>query len=56
MKEEITMKCCACGKDVVLKDNDIPATWFARYHIDKPDRAIHAECARKPENKEWWED
>ena len=56
MEKERTMKCCACGKDVVLKKDDIPATWFARYKGWEPDRAIHAECSRKPEHKEWWKD
>ena len=54
MNAEKTMKCCACGKDVVLKREDIPATWYARYKGCKMTRAIHAECGRKPENKEWW--
>jgi hypothetical protein len=55
MKTE-TRKCCACGKDVELRVNDIPPTWFARYRGSEIDRAIHSECARKPENNEWWKD
>jgi hypothetical protein len=56
MNEEKTMKCCICGKDVVLKSDDIPATWFAVYHGWEPYKAVHAECSRKPEHKGWWKD
>ena len=52
MKERV--KCCACGKDVVLKSDDRPATWLAAYLWDKMDKAIHVDCSRKPENREWW--
>ena len=53
--KERTEKCCACGKDVVMKRDDIPATWFASYYGNGDlKNAIHADCSRKPENKDWF--
>ena len=50
------MKCSVCSKEIDVKINDVPASWFGIWHASELKKVICRECIRKPEGKTWGED
>ena len=50
-KEQITMKCCKCSKEVDVNENVIPPKWYGMYTTGALVKVVCAECIKK--DRDW---
>ena len=50
------MKCCKCDKEIDIKVNEVPPTWYGMFLASEVKKVICSECIKSPKGKDWGED